>query len=988
MRRVGKGFSLVAQEFGKGVADEVHDEGVPAAGVTNEGDVCAANDEVSTADEEPSISSPTPPTPPPQPSQDIPSTSQVQPTPPQSPQVQPQSPQPQQQHTQDARISMNLLQDLLDTCTSLTKRVEHLEVDKIAQALEITKLKQRVMKLERRNKVKVLKLRRRMIADMDADADVVLEEAKDVADDAKDGQDADVQEEESEPAELQEVVDIVTTAKIITEIIAFTTTQLILLVEGKYPLTRFTLDLMLNVVRLEVEEESEVSLELLRHPEVPNTTIKLLLFPFSLEGEARIWLDKEPPRSNLTWEYLVSKFFNQFFPPSKTTYLRNEITNFLQKPNETFNEAWERFKDLLRQCPHHSFSEIHQLDTFYNALNPNDQDALDSAAGGNFLDKIPRECLSIIESKSKVRYSRSRITNSIENTNAPLSSSLPSNSFDLQQIAASLEDKLDIRMNHFEKSLNDMKNSFATPTTPIKAVEKNVSNQMRPPEFNQPNQQNNQSRYQGNNFNSNQNRQNNQGVVYQNRPQQALNYQAPAQQNTITHSKFEAYTNANDANMNNLQLKFDNFQMNQHDFQKKFEQKQDDFQNQMMNFMQNLYNNKPSSSISLPSNTIPNPKGEAKAITTRSGMSYKEPPIPPLSVEEQEPTEETTDTELPSTKNIQPPLVQVQVQEDKPIEEPSVVIPKAKANLPYPSRLAKDKIQFDNCLALADLGASINLMPLSIWKKLKLPTLNDTKLVLELADRTISKHTGVAEKVFVKVVFTTISNPLFDNDKINSDEINSHIESNSDDSTYNHDIVKFDYLDEFYGPFIPIHILEEEKIRREHADYINRMEMLFTINPRPHHLLNANTNVEFFSSVPNPIQESDPHQEEIDVDTITNDVLPPSVENEDSDEEVDAVDVLRVDNFIQNSEHEYSESEDSDFDNPPLPLPPPESLYKEFDFEIDFRNEISVVRSAIVKFECIDARVKFDVFNDENNDLYYFMLVIFDKGVFFTLRRE
>nr|GEY89816.1 reverse transcriptase domain-containing protein [Tanacetum cinerariifolium]GEY89818.1 reverse transcriptase domain-containing protein [Tanacetum cinerariifolium] len=196
-----------------------------------------------------------------------------------------------------------------------------------------------------------------------------------------------------------------------------------------------------------------------RHPEVPNTTIKLLLFPFSLEGEARIWLDKEPPRSILTWEDLV------------TTYLQNEITNFLQKPNETFNEACERFKDLLRQCPHYGFSELHQLDTFYNALNPNDQDVLDSAAGGNFLDKIPRECLSIIESKSKVRYSRSRVTDVRVNANAPLPSSSHSNSFDLQQIAASLEDKLDIRMNRFEKSLNDMKNSVITPTAPLKAVE-------------------------------------------------------------------------------------------------------------------------------------------------------------------------------------------------------------------------------------------------------------------------------------------------------------------------------------------------------------------------------------------------------------------------------------------------------------------------------------------------------------------------------------
>nr|GFA27799.1 reverse transcriptase domain-containing protein [Tanacetum cinerariifolium] len=203
--------------------------------------------------------------------------------------------------------------------------------------------------------------------------------------------------------------------------------------------------------------------------------IKLLLFPFSLEGEARIWLDKEPPRSILTWEDLVSKFINQFFPPSKTTYLRNEITNFFQKPNETFNEAWERFKDLLRQCPHHGPSELHPLDTFYNALNPNDQDALDSTAGGNFLDKIPRECLSIIESKSKVRYSRSRVTDVRANTNTPLSSSSPSKSFDLQQIAASLEDKLDIRMNRFKKSLNDMKNYFVTPTAPLKQSMKYVS---------------------------------------------------------------------------------------------------------------------------------------------------------------------------------------------------------------------------------------------------------------------------------------------------------------------------------------------------------------------------------------------------------------------------------------------------------------------------------------------------------------------------------
>nr|GFC17222.1 reverse transcriptase domain-containing protein [Tanacetum cinerariifolium] len=147
--------------------------------------------------------------------------------------------------------------------------------------------------------------------------------------------------------------------------------------------------------------------------------------------------------------------------------LKQTLINLVQSNQFT---ARERFKNLLRKCPHHGFLELHKLDTFYNALNPNDEDALDSAAGGNFLDKIPRDGLSIIESKSKVIYSRSRVTDSRVSTNAPLPSSSPSNSFDLQQIAASLEDKLDIRMSRFEKYLNDMK-AFVTPPAPIKAVE-------------------------------------------------------------------------------------------------------------------------------------------------------------------------------------------------------------------------------------------------------------------------------------------------------------------------------------------------------------------------------------------------------------------------------------------------------------------------------------------------------------------------------------
>nr|GEZ94484.1 reverse transcriptase domain-containing protein [Tanacetum cinerariifolium] len=91
----------------------------------------------------------------------------------------------------------------------------------------------------------------------------------------------------------------------------------------------------------------------MKFPGVPSISVKLMLFSFSLEGAARIWLDKEPPRSILTWDDLVSKFINQFFPPSKTTNLRNEITRFQQRFDVSFYEAWDRFNDLLRACPHH-----------------------------------------------------------------------------------------------------------------------------------------------------------------------------------------------------------------------------------------------------------------------------------------------------------------------------------------------------------------------------------------------------------------------------------------------------------------------------------------------------------------------------------------------------------------------------------------------------------------------------------------------------------
>ncbi|GKD28504.1 reverse transcriptase domain-containing protein [Tanacetum coccineum] len=191
----------------------------------------------------------------------------------------------------------------------------------------------------------------------------------------------------------------------------------------------------------------------------------------------------------------------------------------------------------------------------------------------------------------------------------------------------------------------------------------------------------------------------------------------------------------------------------------------------------------------LPSNTIANPKGDLKAITTQSGVSYDGPPIPPPSSSL---PKVTKDTMQPSIENIQPPVVQTQVLIDEP-----VVAPITKPTIPYPSRFAtmfkcllnnKEKLfdlattpmnenclavilkklpkklgdpdkflipfdfrELDECLALADLGASINLMPLSIWKKLSLLELTPLQMILELADRSTTRPAGIAEDVFMKV---------------------------------------------------------------------------------------------------------------------------------------------------------------------------------------------------------------------------------------------
>nr|GEY42274.1 reverse transcriptase domain-containing protein [Tanacetum cinerariifolium] len=157
-------------------------------------------------------------------------------------------------------------------------------------------------------------------------------------------------------------------------------------------------------------------------------------------------------------------------------------------------------------------------------------------------------------------------------------------------------------------------------------------------------------------------------------------------------------------------------------------------------------------------NTITIPKEDLNGITTRSGVAYQGPTIPTQSKVAKQRTEVTKDqVQTPNSQSTAPvqPTVS-QSESETPVSEPVVApvstsMPNLKPSIPYPSRRDSERRRMDECLALADLGASIYLMPLSVWKGLSLPELTLTCMTLELADRTVSKPIGIAKDVKVKV---------------------------------------------------------------------------------------------------------------------------------------------------------------------------------------------------------------------------------------------
>ncbi|CAM8998830.1 unnamed protein product [Rhodiola kirilowii] len=123
---------------------------------------------------------------------------------------------------------------------------------------------------------------------------------------------------------------------------------------------------------------------------VPSESYYLRLFPFSLSDKASRWLDSHAEGTFTTWNRLAEAFLQQYFPPSKTAHFRNKIISFRSIDGETLYDAWERYKELTRMCPHHNLEQWQIIDTFYQGIDQGMRTLINQAAGGG-LNQVPLE---------------------------------------------------------------------------------------------------------------------------------------------------------------------------------------------------------------------------------------------------------------------------------------------------------------------------------------------------------------------------------------------------------------------------------------------------------------------------------------------------------------------------------------------------------------------------------------------------------------------
>nr|GEX36067.1 reverse transcriptase domain-containing protein [Tanacetum cinerariifolium] len=448
-------------------------------------------------------------------------------------------------------------------------------------------------------------------------------------------------------------------------------------------------------------------------------------------------------------------FLEKYFPPLMVTKLRNEITNFRQRPAGSLFEAWECYKLLIDRCPNHNMLLVTQIDTFYNGLTLRHRDNINADVRGTFMKRPQRS------------ESSSSITSSSDTEIAALKAKMVDINKNLMRV---------LQVNQQVKANTPSYETCGGPYSffDCPATIGNTQNVY------------DAGAYQGIK----------ETIIPRGTTKEGTNFSRELtkipQPQVVTTNEFTNFMKANDAILKNMQTNMTSLTNSNLELKNRFAR-----------FMK-INTASSSGSRTLPGNIITNPKEDLKGITTRSGTAYHGPRIPTVSsspVVERE-TEVTKDTVHKTSnlrmqdqklrdkvndqreKNFQifkdlnfnisfvdalilmpkfgPSIKSLLTNKDKlsklartPLNEHclAVLLKKLPKKLEEPAKflIPCDFSKMAECLALADLAASINLMLLSVWNKLYLPDLSPTCMTLELTDHLISRPVRVVEDVFLKV---------------------------------------------------------------------------------------------------------------------------------------------------------------------------------------------------------------------------------------------
>nr|GEU82708.1 reverse transcriptase domain-containing protein [Tanacetum cinerariifolium] len=434
---------------------------------------------------------------------------------------------------------------------------------------------------------------------------------------------------------------------------------------------------------------------------VTDDALRLYLFPHSLTHHATAWYDRLLRSSINTFKLMAKMFLEKYFPPSMVTKLRNEITNFFQRPDESLFEAWERYKLSIDRCPNHNMLPVTQIYTFYNGLTLRHHDTINAAAGGTFMKRplkvemaeINKNLMRVLQVNQQLKA----VTPSCEICGGP----------------HSFSDCL--------ATVGTTQNVYATGS------------------------------YQGNTITNP--KKDLKGIT----TRSGIAYQGPMIPTTSSSLPLvvKHETNATKDTVHPTN-------------------------NRSTKGVQPLVI--PTESPILNSKPVISPIIDPVASPASAPRPNQRPLIPyPSRLHDQELCDKANDQRekffqifkdlnfkisfvdaLILMLKFGPSIKSLLTKKDNlcelartPLNEhcSAVLLKKLPEKLGDPDKflIPCDFPGMAECLALADLGASINLMPLSVWNKLSLPDLSPTCMTLEIADRSISHPVGVAKDVFVKV---------------------------------------------------------------------------------------------------------------------------------------------------------------------------------------------------------------------------------------------